>query len=36
MLDAAEAGLQASLEAVDGHYMGSHWLASFAVLALEA
>jgi len=36
MLAAAEAGLAASLQAVDGHYMGSHWLASFAVLALEA
>jgi hypothetical protein len=36
MLAAAEAGLQASLQAVDGHYMGSHWLASFAALALEA
>jgi hypothetical protein len=27
--------LAASLDHVDGHYMGSHWLASFAVLALD-
>jgi len=25
----------ASIDHVDGHYMGSHWLASFAVLALD-
>ena len=30
----AEAHFQASLHAVDGDYMGSHWLASFALLAL--
>jgi hypothetical protein len=34
--DAAEAHLSASLEAVEGDYMGEHWLASFALLALEA
>jgi hypothetical protein len=33
---AAEAHLSASLEAVEGDYMGEHWLASFALLALEA
>ena len=36
MLEAAERGLQASLVAVAGDYMGEHWLASFALLALEA
>jgi hypothetical protein len=30
----ANAHFAASLEAVDGDYMGSHWLASFALLAL--
>ncbi|RJY09828.1 DUF2891 domain-containing protein [Aurantiacibacter aquimixticola] len=30
----AERHLVASLGAVDGHYMGSHWLASFATLAM--
>lgn len=30
----ADNHLAASLEAVDGDYMGSHWLASFALLAL--
>jgi hypothetical protein len=34
--DAAEAHLSASLVAVEGDYMGEHWLASFALLALEA
>ena len=34
--DAAEAHLSASLGAVEGDYMGEHWLASFALLALEA
>ena len=34
--DAAEAHLAASLKAVEGDYMGEHWLASFALLALEA
>lgn len=34
--DAAAVHLAASLPHVDGHYMGSHWLASFAVLALES
>jgi len=36
LLEAAEAHLAASLGAVEGDYMGEHWLASFAVLALEA
>ena len=31
----AERHVAASLEHVDGHYMGSHWLATFAVLALD-
>lgn len=35
MRAAAEAHLAASLPHVDGHYMGSHWLASFALLALD-
>ncbi|MBP0495617.1 DUF2891 domain-containing protein [Roseomonas indoligenes] len=35
MLDAAERHLAAGLPHVAGHYMGEHWLASFAVLALE-
>jgi hypothetical protein len=33
---AAEARLAASLPHVTGDYMGEHWLASFALLALEA
>ncbi len=33
---AAEAHVAASLDTVTGHYMGEHWLASFAVLALDA
>lgn len=33
--DAAARHLSTSLGHVDGHYMGSHWLASFAVLALD-
>ncbi len=33
---AAEAHLEAGLRAVEGDYMGEHWLASFALLALEA
>jgi hypothetical protein len=32
---AAAAHLAASLPHLDGHYMGAHWLASFALLALE-
>jgi hypothetical protein len=32
---AASAHLAASLAEVGGHYMGAHWLASFAVLALD-
>jgi hypothetical protein len=34
--DAAERHLAASLAHVDGDYMGAHWLASFAVLAMDA
>ena len=33
---AAERHIAAALDAVQGHYMGEHWLASFAVLALGA
>jgi hypothetical protein len=33
---AAQAHLDASLAQVSGDYMGEHWLASFALLALEA
>ncbi|HET8996580.1 MAG TPA: DUF2891 domain-containing protein [Acetobacteraceae bacterium] len=36
MGDAASRHLQASLPHVSGDYMGEHWLASFATLALEA
>ena len=36
MLEAAELHLDASLPHLDGHYMGEHWLASFALLALDA
>jgi hypothetical protein len=36
MLDAAERHLAASLPHVAGDYMGEHWLATFALLALEA
>ncbi len=36
MQQAAAAHLEASLPHVSGHYMGEHWLASFALLALEA
>ncbi len=32
--ECGKAHLDASIEAVDGDYMGSHWLASFALLAL--
>ena len=35
-LDAAERHLDASLAHVTGDYMGEHWLASFALLALDA
>jgi hypothetical protein len=31
----AERHLAASLNAISGHYMGEHWLASFALLALR-
>ena len=34
--DVARAHIAASADAVDGDYMGSHWLASFALLALLA
>lgn len=34
--DAAEAHLQAALAHVAGDYMGEHWLATFALLALDA
>jgi len=34
-LDAAQAHLAASLPHVTGDYMGEHWLATFALLALE-
>ena len=36
MRDAADRHLRASLPHVAGDYMGEHWLASFALLALEA
>jgi len=36
MLTAAEQHVEASLPAVAGDYMGEHWLASFALLALTA
>jgi hypothetical protein len=36
MLDAAERHLAASLPHVAGDYMGEHWLASFALMALDA
>jgi hypothetical protein len=35
-LDAAEVHLRASLPHVAGDYMGEHWLATFALLALHA
>jgi hypothetical protein len=35
-LEAADRHLEASLPHVSGDYMGEHWLASFALLALEA
>ena len=35
-LDAAEAHLAAGLPHVTGDYMGEHWLATFALLALRA
>ena len=35
MRTAAADHLAASLPHLDGHYMGAHWLASFALLALE-
>ena len=35
-LGAADAHLAASLPHVAGDYMGEHWLASFALLALTA
>lgn len=36
LADAAEAHLAASLGSIDGHYSGQHWLATYALLALEA
>ena len=36
MRDAAARHLEASLQYVSGEYMGEHWLATFALLALEA
>ena len=36
LTDAADAHLAASLPYLDADYMGGHWLASFALLALEA
>ena len=36
LLDAAVAHLSAALDHVEGDYMGEHWLATFATLALEA
>lgn len=36
MLDAADLHLQASLRHTSDDYMGEHWLATFAMLALEA
>lgn len=36
MLDAADRHLSASLPHLDDHYMGAHWLATFALLALTA
>jgi hypothetical protein len=36
MLETAEIHLESAIKQVEGHYMGEHWLASFALLALEA
>ena len=36
MVEAARRHLDASLDSVAGDYMGEHWLATFAVLALES
>ena len=36
MQDAAARHLEAGLPHVAGDYMGEHWLATFALLALEA
>lgn len=33
---AAESNLAASMQRVEGHYMSTHWIATFALLALEA
>jgi hypothetical protein len=35
LLDAAERHLAAALPHLAEHYMGEHWLASFALLALD-
>lgn len=34
LLESAQAHLEASIEAVSGDYMGEHWLATFALLAM--
>lgn len=36
LADAAKAHLDASIGSIDGHYSGQHWLATYALLALEA
>lgn len=36
LLDAAERHLASALAHVAGDYMGEHWLATFALLAIEA
>jgi len=36
LLESAERHLQSALPHVAGDYMGEHWLATFATLALEA
>ena len=35
LLDASDRHLQAGLPHLDGHYMGEHWLATYALLALD-
>lgn len=35
LLASADAHLQVSLPHIDGDYMGEHWLATFALLALQ-
>jgi hypothetical protein len=36
LADAAKAHLDASIDSIDGHYSGQHWLATYALLALES